>query len=645
MTCLTFAYSLPSHTSGSLQVFDTDTKTGTATLMRQMSDYHGPNWKSTFVQFLPSADPLEIVIEGSYTGEPGCIVTIDDIHLEEGICDGYVQSTTTTTTTRPTTPTLPAIYTKEMTSCQSEYGDLLSELSCDFTDDFCKYSNNDSPVHWQRKHGADGFSWLGLIPKRNNTLSGYYLKLNLSTWQVHHGEGILKTPQISFTSVCVEFWYSMPGKSSDIKVEIETSSGHVKTIWRKNRTINAGKWNKQALVINYYDNFKVLFAATKTDLKSFAGIDDIHIYGKSQVTTSSSVISTAFPTYLTTPSTKDIEFTTSTPNLGSQRTTKPIPITTTAHQTHISTNLKSTLNKTSSTKRPLSSSTLHSTLVSTKNTELMTTTIKLETERPTKQMSIPTTVQHTHISKYLTITKSKPTSTEDPSSPSALQSTLISTPSSVSTNAAVPKQTTPTAIMISSLKTSHTGQTTTLDIKTPSKQTTVQQPHFSTTSTHTEKSLPSASYLTTSKHVTKKQPTIDTKKTTPNKHDSKTTDHSTTPYIIQVTTKTFTTKKNKATKSEADKSDYISKGAHAGIGITVALLGVGLVVAVLFIMKKKISTIDQGIKLNKNEIQLESKYTKTETYINGDTKCVIENGVSQANNQTAWTSTEPLCKQ
>lgn len=64
------------------------------------------------------------------------------------------------------------------------------------------------------------------------------------------------------------------------------------------------------------------------------------------------------------------------------------------------------------------------TSVSTKNTALMTTTTKLETERSTKQMSIPTTVQQKHISKYLTITKSKPSSTEDPSSPSALQSTL-----------------------------------------------------------------------------------------------------------------------------------------------------------------------------------------------------------------------------
>lgn len=89
--------------------------------------------------------------------------------------DGYVQSTTTTTTTRPTTPTLPAMSIKEMSSCQSEYGDLLSELSCDFTDDFCKYSKNDSPVHWQRKQGVDGIAWFGQIPKRNTTLSGTLL--------------------------------------------------------------------------------------------------------------------------------------------------------------------------------------------------------------------------------------------------------------------------------------------------------------------------------------------------------------------------------------------------------------------------------------------------------------------------------------
>lgn len=93
--------------------------------------------------------------------------------------------------------------------------------------------------------------------------------MNLSNWQVKHGEGILKTPEISLTSVCVEFWYSMPGRTSNIKVEIETSWGQVKTIWSKNKIIKAGKWNKQALVINYYDNFKVSSVSKILFIKQF----------------------------------------------------------------------------------------------------------------------------------------------------------------------------------------------------------------------------------------------------------------------------------------------------------------------------------------------------------------------------------------
>ncbi|XP_052098974.1 MAM and LDL-receptor class A domain-containing protein 1-like [Mytilus californianus] len=234
----------------------------------------------------------------------------------------------------------------------------------------------------------------------------------MSTYRVPHGEGILKTPEINLTSVCVEFWYSMPGSTSGIKVEIETSWGHVETIWSNKGKINAGKWSTQALVINCYDKYKILFSANKKTSMSYVGIDDIHIYGKSEVPTSSSV----------------------------------------------------------------------------------------------------------------------------------------------STYAVVPMSTTATTIITSNLETSNTGQT---EIKKASKQTTVQQTHFSTTSTHTEINTPSTSYSTPSKHVTKKKPTTDKKKTTLNKHDSKTTDQSTTPYIIQVTNKRLTTKKNKATKSDANNSEYI----------------------------------------------------------------------------------------
>jgi hypothetical protein len=60
MSCLTFAYSLPSNTSGSIQVFQTDVKTGEAKLVRQVSGYHGMRWESTFVQFFPSKDPFKV---------------------------------------------------------------------------------------------------------------------------------------------------------------------------------------------------------------------------------------------------------------------------------------------------------------------------------------------------------------------------------------------------------------------------------------------------------------------------------------------------------------------------------------------------------------------------------------------------------
>lgn len=66
MTCLTFAYSLPSHTSGVIQIFQTGTNTGNATLMKQMSGYHGPHWKSTFVQFLPSFEPMQVLKTQAY---------------------------------------------------------------------------------------------------------------------------------------------------------------------------------------------------------------------------------------------------------------------------------------------------------------------------------------------------------------------------------------------------------------------------------------------------------------------------------------------------------------------------------------------------------------------------------------------------
>ncbi|CAC5388819.1 unnamed protein product [Mytilus coruscus] len=349
MTCLTFAYSLPSNTSGVIQIFQTGANTGTATLMKQLSGYHGPHWKSSFVQFLPSFEPLKVVIEGYYSGEPGCVVTIDDIHFVEGICDEYDKSTTraATTITIPTTKTSPAMFFNKTSSCHSEYFGLLSALSCDFTSDFCNYTTINSPVHWQRKKGAGGNRWLSKIPERKNTLSGYYLTLNVSTYLVRHGDGILKTPEINLTSVCLEFSYSLPGTSSGIKVEKETSLGHVKTIWQKSGITNSGKWSTKALVINSLDRYKASTNSYKNSSLSYVGIDDIHIYGKLETSTSSSAGATAFVTNLTTPKTKITDWiTASRLKTTITHATKPITekstehmlVQTTVQQTHISTN-------------------------------------------------------------------------------------------------------------------------------------------------------------------------------------------------------------------------------------------------------------------------------------------------------------------
>lgn len=89
-----------------------------------------------------------------------------------------------------------------------------------------------------------------------DTFLGYYLTLNISSYAVRHGEGILKTPEINRTSVCLEFSYSLPGTTSGIKVEIETSGKKVETIWQKSGMINYGKWNTKSLIINRNDRYK-----------------------------------------------------------------------------------------------------------------------------------------------------------------------------------------------------------------------------------------------------------------------------------------------------------------------------------------------------------------------------------------------------
>ena len=80
------------------------------------------------------------------------------------------QPTTTTkgTTTQPPTTQLPGLSFKSATSCHPVYTSFIPELSCDFTNSFCNYTQTDINIDWEIKNKQYG-GWLAKIPARNTS--------------------------------------------------------------------------------------------------------------------------------------------------------------------------------------------------------------------------------------------------------------------------------------------------------------------------------------------------------------------------------------------------------------------------------------------------------------------------------------------
>lgn len=195
-------------------------------------------------------------------------------------------------------------------------------------------------------------------------------------------------------------------------------------------------------------------------------------------------------------------------------------------------------------------------------------TTELGTEISTKYVSKQTTVHQTYMSSKLNFTNKSSASTEQPIS----QSTSL-----------------------------------TISIKHMPIQKTVQQTHMlnltNKTSSSTEHPVSMSISTTISrKHVTKKKPTLELKKTTDSKFDIKSTNQRSTSNIRQITKKTPSTKKTE-TKADARKSNHISKGEQAVIGVTISVVGVGLVLALIFLTKKKIKKIGINDKTNQKNVQ------------------------------------------
>lgn len=86
---------------------------------------------------------------------------------------------------------------------------------------------------------------------------GDYLALNLGTYAVKDGESIVKTDEINQDSICLEFWYSLPSTTSNLKIQIESLNGGKSIIWQKSGFQNKGAWTKESIIVNYNNKFKV----------------------------------------------------------------------------------------------------------------------------------------------------------------------------------------------------------------------------------------------------------------------------------------------------------------------------------------------------------------------------------------------------
>lgn len=96
--------------------------------------------------------------------------------LSFGVHSSLKTAITTTSTVR-TTPILPSLSFKEVASCHPEYNTITHGLSCDFTTDFCNFTQPEASLNWYRTKKDNG--WLAKIPNRH--LNG---KFNVVRFQV-----------------------------------------------------------------------------------------------------------------------------------------------------------------------------------------------------------------------------------------------------------------------------------------------------------------------------------------------------------------------------------------------------------------------------------------------------------------------------
>ncbi|XP_069137909.1 MAM and LDL-receptor class A domain-containing protein 1-like [Argopecten irradians] len=261
--CLRMAYIMPSTLSGTITMYRRRTRDGALHLLEHLSGYYGPQWRSQQVD-LQSNETFQIEIKGSYVGEPGAIVGVDDLSLESGPCP------VTTTPPPTTTTTLPLPQFEVSAVCGDHDFHEIPGLSCSFDSTACSYSSVGDELEWILLNDS-----YHRIPGGK---TGQYIVLDTTQLTTPHGSvAQLVSPISNGSDICLTFWYLNPSPSSNLEVLMEFISGASASIWSTDGEAHAD-WQSVTISVKTETAYKLVFRSKKTDTFGPVGIDEIRVY-------------------------------------------------------------------------------------------------------------------------------------------------------------------------------------------------------------------------------------------------------------------------------------------------------------------------------------------------------------------------------
>ncbi|XP_060062777.1 MAM and LDL-receptor class A domain-containing protein 1-like [Ylistrum balloti] len=266
--CLRLAYIMPSTLSGTITVYKRNVQTGELRLLEHLSGYYGQDWQSLQVD-VQSDTTFQIEIKGSYAGEPGAVIGVDDMALENAPCPK------TTPSPPPTTTTLPPPPFEVSHVCGDHDEQDISNMSCSFDSTVCSYSSIGDKLQWIQHNDS-----YHIIPGGK---TGPYIVINTADVSTPHGSTAqLKSPIFNGPDICLTFWYINPSSSSNLEVSIEFISGAKSLIWSTDGHEHS-EWQSVSLSVKTKATYRLVFQSKKSNTFGPVGLDEIYVYETSMV--------------------------------------------------------------------------------------------------------------------------------------------------------------------------------------------------------------------------------------------------------------------------------------------------------------------------------------------------------------------------